>query len=591
MSDIATLGIAIDTRGAQRARGDLDAVTKSAQGAAKATEDLGSRSKSAGTAADNYARRIQAAYEMQEKLTRAQVATIRGLEDQIVKTQLSGRELAVYTALRKAGTNADSEAGRVISRLATAQHELSEGQRKATDSGTSLANVLTRRLIFGAIANEARHLTAQLFEMASAIATVADAAKRAGVSGQTFQGLQAAAGFAGMSAAEFQKGIQGFAAEFNSALKSANDLSRVFTLNGQSLRDQAGHARSLDEALFTAADLVKNARTEQDKLAIAQQLGLPATREWLKLLEQGGEGIRRQMQIARSSVGDLSDEALHKAEELDRKWNEFTTNAGRFFKSGFMFGVENWSKFIDVLSRAVDLVSGAERAPTKITVTPLPGPAGGSRPTVDPADVQKANDLYIRRVSLLGEIATVQEQVRAKELEINNAGLQGVSITKAQKAALLERTRVMAEASKLENQIAFDRAQILRSPTDQGIATTLRSNGIAEGSERAKAISDYMRMTATLREMKDAGQDFANTFVQGLMRGQSLMSSLSAAFEQLASKLASSAITDLISGDVVGAANKGPAAVRPALFGSRQDAANDNEKGVEYERNQRDRAA
>lgn len=57
-----------------------------------------------------------------DTLSRSQINVIRALENGVVATKLSGQSLAEYTALRKAGTAADSEAGIIIRGLVAAQY-------------------------------------------------------------------------------------------------------------------------------------------------------------------------------------------------------------------------------------------------------------------------------------------------------------------------------------------------------------------------------------------------------------------------------------------------------------------------------------
>jgi hypothetical protein len=153
------------------------------------------------------------------------------------------------------------------------------------------------------------------------------------------------------------------------------------------------------------------------------------------------------------------------------------------------------------------------------------------------------------RISQLGEMATVQEVAAQKERELQKAIRDGAAFSDQELAGIRARNQLLAENGKLENQLAFDRAQIFRSPVDQSIEQTLRAAGIPPESERAAAIRDYMRMTAALKEVHDAGVDFAQTFVHGLMSGQNVVQSLVASLDKLAQKMADKAIVDLLSGN------------------------------------------
>lgn len=60
-----------------------------------------------------------------------------------------------------------------------------------------------------------------------------------------------------------------------------------------------------------------------------------------------------------------------------------------------------------------------------------------------------------QRIALLANLATVEDQVRAKELELAAAGLQGVGVSKEQRDAILNATRAQAEMSRVQDQASI----------------------------------------------------------------------------------------------------------------------------------------
>ncbi|WOH78261.1 phage tail length tape measure family protein [Bradyrhizobium sp. BEA-2-5] len=127
-----------------------------------------------------------------------------------------------------------------------------------------------------------------------------DAAQRTNVSTSNFQLLQAAGQYKGVSRDESAAAVQSLAAGLNQALKYSNNLSQLFAQNGASLKTQSGNAKNLVDILAQGADFVRNARTEQDKLLVVQQLGLSPTAEMVRYLEQGGTAIKLAMEDART---------------------------------------------------------------------------------------------------------------------------------------------------------------------------------------------------------------------------------------------------------------------------------------------------
>ncbi|MEY9191872.1 hypothetical protein [Bradyrhizobium ottawaense] len=60
-----------------------------------------------------------------------------------------------------------------------------------------------------------------------------------------------------------------------------------------------------------------------------------------------------------------------------------------------------------------------------------------------------------QRIALLGNLATVEDQVRAKELELAAAGLQGVSVSGKQREAILNAVRAQAEMARVQEQASI----------------------------------------------------------------------------------------------------------------------------------------
>lgn len=86
------------------------------------------------------------------------------------------------------------------------------------------------------------------------------------------------------------------------------------------------------------------------------------------------------------------------------------------------------------------------------------------------------------------------------------------------------------------------------------------------------ALSNTMRLTAALQEVKDTGLDFTKSFVQGLMQGKSGMDALVGAADQLASKMADKALTDIFSGNFIQGGIEGVIAIGASIFSGDQKA-------------------
>jgi hypothetical protein len=335
-----------------------------------------------------------------------------------------------------------------------------------------------RRVVIGLAANEARKLAGQLIIMNSELERAGDLSRRIGISSGAFQGLEAAAGFKGINSQDLAKGMQEFAERVNEARNNANDLYRLFQLNNKSLTDQRGNMRAIDDLFATGADLVRNARTEMDKFNILQQLGLPATREWVKLMEQGGPALKKAIDDAKASGLIASNAVVDAAERFDSAWNKAWTNIRLYSRATAGSIIDDLQK-ADItagkgaigrwlLYKLGFVTPGAQRRAAEPFGPPMPAggiqfgpemPAGFKPPaTVNQKDIEASLSREQQRIGLLGELATVQDKVRSKDNEIAQAGLQRVFVTDAQLAALKRLAEFQAQANKLSERVQFGTA-------------------------------------------------------------------------------------------------------------------------------------
>jgi hypothetical protein len=142
-----------------------------------------------------------------------------------------------------------------------------------------------------------------------------------------------------------------------------------------------------------------------------------------------------------------------------------------------------------------------------------------------------------KRNSILGEMATVQELVKQKQDEINLSVKQGTTFTSDEMKAIQERNRLLIEASKIENQMIFDRQQLFKTQVNQSVDQILRANGIPSASDRAAAIRDYMQMTDALRQMNDVGGTFASGFLTDISHGVNAVDAMRNALTRMADTL------------------------------------------------------
>ena len=276
----------------------------------------------------------------------------------------------------------------------------------------------------------------KLVEIEKQAAAIGNTAQLANVGGQQLQGLISAAGFKGTGSDVLLASMTKFNEQVDQAKSGLGSLGALFRANGVS-------ADSTAEAFFKVADLVKNAKSEAEKFSIVRQAGLPAENQMILLLSQGGDAIRRQADEARK----LTDVQLEQARILEERWNELWMNFERFAKTAAV-------NVGTILSDVFDAIRGdfekqkSTFAPAQITV------GGTPAPTVDPERQRALLDLEKQHIALLGQTATVQDEIRAKEIEITLARMQGVKVTDDEKNKLLEIAELQAKATRSADVVA-----------------------------------------------------------------------------------------------------------------------------------------
>lgn len=268
-----------------------------------------------------------------------------------------------------------------------------------------------------------------------------DTARAAGANTKALAQLQAAASIKGISFDDFTKGIEQFGKDVYDAKNNMGGLAEVLRVNGM-------RASDFEDALGKVADLIKNAKSDQQALSILQQAGLPATMQWVRLLQGGKDGLKAAKDAA-VLFGDSADkEMIDKARQFDEAWNKVQTN----FSQGWRNAAVNAGGYIQTLLNLIpkaaplslDLPPGLKtaflanalkngRGTTLTADSDVSGsysfmqPKAGKK-TEDPKTVQDRITKEQQYLSLLGQTTTATEARRQVELQLQAAAIAGVSI-------------------------------------------------------------------------------------------------------------------------------------------------------------------
>ncbi len=301
MSDIATLGISIDS--------------SAVVGATKALDQLTSAAKPAAAAATNL-----------QKAAQANAAAHAGMSTQAMAAMHSVRSMAEQIALGIPPTQILAGQLNHLSFAATGPGGIKGaftealGALRGFVSGGVLATVGVAALAGGAYLAYSSWKTFAL--------QLDDTAHRANETTSEMAKLQAAASFKGIDSADFAKGVGGFAQQIYLARQNAGELVQVLRVNGVSA---VGDFNTL---FGRAADLIKNAKDDQQRLVLLQQMGLPATMEWVRFMSQGAAGLKYAKDAAVEFGGAANDNMVRKAREFDDAWNKAWTNFGLYARAG-----------------------------------------------------------------------------------------------------------------------------------------------------------------------------------------------------------------------------------------------------------------
>jgi hypothetical protein len=402
-----------------------------------------------------------------------------------------------------------------------------------------------------------------------------DTARSAGTTMRTMRELQTIAAGKGIDRNQFLPDMEKFAAQVYLARNGMGGLADVLRANG------VQGARDFEDAFSKAANVIARARGDLElQKSLLSQMGLPATADYARFMEQGADSIRKARQEVVSFGGAVEDEMIKKARALGETWDLAWANMANRAQGvvvsvkaslNDLIKTQGWELLkkiatmtpTAVVGAATGTASGVRSASPNTRVSEafaaLPKvTVQESKPTdpeKDKADIARK----IQALSLLGQTTTALEARQMVELQVQQAAAGGVYIDDervkvlkrlAEEQALgITQIRAGIDAYRLEGETigmtvgqstAYLAAQnAILDAKRRGAALT--ADQVAWIEREAAAMGTVAQRTDDLKWRYDAAKGAFTTFRQEIAQGTGVWDALSktaiSALDKIGAKL------------------------------------------------------
>jgi hypothetical protein len=457
--------------------------------------------------------------------------------------------------------------------LARAQGQTVSQLRKMEKQAESFATRFDKKLSGFGAGLKAGAAAAAVTAFSAAIKTaVADAAKigdvadKIGITTDKLQELAYGAVQADIGFDDLNKNLSMFSKRLGEAQNGSGELFQLMEANG--FDKQSQKAMSLSQALDVVADMIRNAKTEQDQMVIATTAFGKSGGDMIEMLRGGSQALDDYGKAAGDAGAKIDEHLIRKAQELDDKWAAVMQSLKTTTQEATIFIVGEFQKTFsayDEMARALkegDLTTflfGGNDSALRQLVGAAPTPA------VNPPRV------FPRRNT---GPATVIPDADADKKAATAARDKAKADREAAKAAE-HRKRFIADVTEL-----LDEEWQATTKANIAITDTLNEQQL----EKINALRDSLQSVAELGVdaferwafggeklkvvLKDVAQQLASAAIQAAIFGQGPLAGLFGGGGGLFGALfGGGAITSLYhKGGVVGSAGGMSRAVNPAIF-------------------------
>lgn len=244
-------------------------------------------------------------------------------------------------------------------------------------------------------------------------ADLVDLSEKVGVNTDDIQKMIFGFNQAGVEAETVTKSLSQWGRRIGEAYTQGGPLAELFKANNLSLTDGEGRLRSSVDLLGDMANLIKNAGSEQERLALAQIAFGKAGDDMVLALKDGAAGMRDLMRLTDDAGGVLDREVLKRAAELDDRFDKLSRQVELGLKEGMLAVADAVVAVLDAATALGNKLVEISNIPAPTWLRILDGVAGGAIPTGLPSG----------GISKIGEIAaTMRDRVGKGEFgdAINN---------------------------------------------------------------------------------------------------------------------------------------------------------------------------
>lgn len=349
-------------------------------------------------------------------------------------------------------------------------------------------------------------------------ADLADLADKVGVSTEDLQRMTYGFGEAGVAAGDVDQILTQWSKRIGEAHTKGGQLADLFRVNGISMTDANGKLRSNVELMREFAELVKNAGSEQEQLALNTQAFGRAGDAMVLVTREGKAGWDEMIKSIERAGGVYEEEMLRTAAEVDDAWNRTWSTFERNSKSAILSAVDEMEKLRQEAANFGNtsffkwITGGMASAGLLDSSVTLLDPDLARR-----AGQQLAPDARVRDAfgSTVSQVLTQADQALIEELQRRYSSFKKQTVIPGKDDDDPPRRDRSAQAAreqesayeKVIQKLAEEQMMLGLNATEQRILTEQRRAGVIAASAEGREIAAKIRFIEEERAAMERLQD------------------------------------------------------------------------------------